>query len=215
MIVHAPRTPTLSELLERIGDVPLCRIRFDPPPGSATVEDVIRLDDHEDRLCELIDGVLVEKAMGFHESLLAVFLGRLLGEYVDRRNLGVVAGEAATLQLFPDLVRIPDVCFVSWDRMPDRKLPAAPVPHLVPNLAVEVLSKSNTKSEMAAKRRDYFSAGVELVWEIDPKTRTVAVYRSAADVATLGSDEVLDAGEVLPGFQLPLRDLFATLDRQG
>jgi Uma2 family endonuclease len=84
-----------------------------------------------------------------------------------------VAGEAGMMQLAPGLVRIPDVSFISWDRFPDRKLPRDPVPHLAPDLAVEVLSQSNTPKEMDRKRRDYFNAGCKLVWITDPETRTV------------------------------------------
>ena len=62
-----------------------------------------------------------------------------------------------------DLVRIPDVAFTRWDRLPDRRRPTSPVPRLAPNLTVEILSRGNTRAEMAAKRRDYFVAGVELV----------------------------------------------------
>jgi Uma2 family endonuclease len=82
-------------------------------------------------------------------------------------------------------------------------------------LAVEVLKRKNTVSEMARKRQDYFAAGVRLVWEIDPLGRTANVYTSPTDVTALGLDDTLDGGDVLPGFRLPLRELFAELDRQA
>jgi Uma2 family endonuclease len=68
---------------------------------------------------------------------------------------------------------------------------------------------------MAIKRQDYFAAGVELVWEIDPDRRTVIVYASAVDSTTLTTGDMLDGGMVLPGFTLPVQQLFAELDRQG
>jgi Uma2 family endonuclease len=68
---------------------------------------------------------------------------------------------------------------------------------------------------MAAKRQDYFAAGVELVWELDPVARTVAVYTSPAAPTVLGTADTLSGGGVLPGFTLPLAALFAELDRQG
>ena len=80
---------------------------------------------------------------------------------------------------------------------------------------MEVLSQSNTPGEMAAKRRDYFGAGVELVWEIDPDDRSVVVYTSVSAATTLGAGDVLDGGTVLPGFTLAVADLFAELDRAG
>jgi Uma2 family endonuclease len=119
------------------------------------------------------------------------------------------------MELMAGLVRIPDVAFTNWDRLPGRRYPTAAIPQLAPNLAVEVLSRSNTPGEMAVKRQDYFSAGVELVWEIDPRTRTVAVYTSPAQATTLGSGDTLDGGSVLPGFTLAVQELFAELDRQG
>ena len=206
---------TLADLLRRLGGMPLDRIRFQPAPGTATVEDVTRVWEREGRLCELVDGVLLEKVMGWNESSLAVFLSGVLNAFVIPRNLGIVTGPDGTMEIMADLVRIPDVAFTSWQRLPERRRPTAPIPRLAPNLAVEVLSASNTPGEMAAKRGDYFSAGVQLVWEVDPAARTVAVYTSATGARILGPAETLDGGAVLPGFRLPLPDLFGELDRRG
>ncbi len=115
----------------------------------------------------------------------------------------------------PALVRIPDVAFTRWDRLPGRRYPDDPIPAISPNLAAEVLSVSNTHGEMKTKRRDYFAADVELVWEVDPTTRQVMVYTSIADVVTLTTADILDGGTVLPGFSLPVHDLFAELDRHA
>jgi Uma2 family endonuclease len=206
---------TLADLVKRLGGVPLDRIRFHPAPGTATVQDVIEIKEREGRLCELVEGVLLEKAVGYAESQLAFFLGGLLNAFVIPRNLGIVTGPDGTMELAADLVRSPDVAFTSWDRLPGRRRPDAPIPRLAPNLAVEVLSRSNTPGEMGAKRRDYFAAGVEIVWEIDPRARTVVVYTSPTASMTLTSAYTLDGNPVLPGFTLPLQQLFAELDRQG
>jgi Uma2 family endonuclease len=205
---------TLADLLKRLGGVPLERIRF-RPCGTATVQDVIDIEQKEGKLCELVEGVLVEKTVGFTESRLAMFLGGLLNAFVLQRNLGIVTGPDGTIELMPDLVRISDVAFTNWDRVPGRRCPTAPVPHLAPNLAVEVLSSSNTPGEMAVKRQDYFTAGVQLVWEIDPEKRTATVYTTPTAGTALGIADSLTGGTVLPGFTLPLRDLFAELDRHG
>jgi len=204
---------TLADLVNRLGGVPLDRIRFRPYP--ATVQDVIDIQDREGRLCELIEGVLLEKTVGLIESRLAMFLGGLMNAFVIARNLGIVTGADGTMQITADLVRIPDVAFTNWDRIPGRRQPTSPVPRLAPNLAVEVLSRSNSPDEMAVKRQDYFAAGVEVVWEIDPQQRTVVVYTSPVVATTLGPADTLDGGPVLPGFTLPLSKLFAELDRQG
>jgi Uma2 family endonuclease len=206
---------TLADLLKRLGNVPPDRVRLFPPPGTATLQDVIDVEDREGMHCELVEGTLLEKPVGLIESRLAAFLISLLNAFVLPRNLGFVAGEAGTMQLMPGLVRIPDVSFVNWDRLPGRRAPTDPIPLLAPDLAVEVLSRSNTPGEMAAKRRDYFTAGVQRVWEVNPDNRTVAVYTSPTDFTTLGVGDTLDGAPVLPGFTLPLSQLFGELDRQG
>jgi Uma2 family endonuclease len=146
---------------------------------------------------------------------LAVLLAGLLNTFVLQKNLGIVTGADGTVELMPDLVRIPVVAFTSWDRLPGRRYPTVPIPRLAPNLAVEVLSRSNTPGEMAVKRQDYFTAGVQLVWEIDPDKRTASVYTAPNAGTALGIADSLDGAMVLPGFRLPLRDLFAELDRHG
>ena len=94
--------------------------------------------------------------------------------------MGLVAGEAGTIQLAINLVRIPDVSFISWDRMPGGEVPKNPVPLLVPNLAVEVISRGNTPKEMAEKLREYFEKGVRLFWYVRPRSRVVDVYTGVA-----------------------------------
>jgi len=206
---------TLADLLDRLGGVPLDRIHFTPAPGTATVDNVIDVATRERQYCELVDGVLVEKAVGYGESQLALTFGAALVHFVVSRNLGIMTGKDGTMRIMPHLVRIPDLAFTSWGRIPGRRRPMDPVPGLVPNLAVEVLNWSNTPGEMLRKRRDYFTAGVELVWEVDPERRTVAVYTTPIDPVILAVGDVLDGGSVLPGFVLPLADLFGELDRHG
>lgn len=92
---------TAVDLVERFGAIPLHRVVQDPPPGNATEQDVIDLDDHEDRLCELVDGALVEKTVGAYESYLTVHLIELLGAYVRKHKLGIVLGEGGMMRLAP------------------------------------------------------------------------------------------------------------------
>ena len=210
-----PTFETLADLLERLGNVPLERIRISPPLGTATERDVLEIAARSGRLCELIDGVLVEKPVGYGESFLAVFIARMLGNVVGPRNLGYVTGEQGMLRLFPGLIRIPDVAFASWDRFPERRWTGEPIPDLVPDLVVEVLSESNTAAEMRIKTREYFKAGVRQVWLVDPKPRTVTVFESPVESATLHENETVNGGTLLPGFTLSLNELFAELDRHG
>jgi Uma2 family endonuclease len=215
MTTSPPTIDTLADLLERLGGISPQRVRFHPLPGTATEEDVIAIERREKRLCELVDGVLVEKAMGYRESLLACALIEVLRAFVRPRNLGLVSGADGMMRLFPGLVRIPDVAFASWDRIPNRRVPTAPIPELAPDLAVEILSEGNTEAEMARKRREYFEAGVRLVWLVDPEARTVSVYTAPEQATVLDATQTLDGGVVLPGFTLPLAELFAELDRQA
>jgi len=206
---------TLADLLEQLGGIAPARVRFRPVPGAATEEDMLAIHDREGRLCELVDGVLVEKAMGLRESYLAIVLSTILWNFVQLRNLGLVTGEAGMMRLMAGLVRIPDVAFISWARLPHQRVPTEPVPALAPDLAVEVLSAGNTPGEMARKRQDYFAAGVHLVWQVDPNTRTVEVFTAPDQSTVLHEAQTLEGGTVLPGFTLPLQELFSELDRQG
>jgi Uma2 family endonuclease len=211
----SPAIETLADLLEGLGQVPLDRIRFHPAPGTATERDVIEIEARENRLCELIDGVLVEKAMGFVESILAGAILAALREFVVPRNLGHVTGADGMMRLAPGLVRIPDVAFLSWNRFANRQLPDSALPELAPDLAVEVLREGNTEEEIERKRREYFEAGVSLVWIVNPRTRTASVFTSVAECHELSENELLDASPVLPGFRMSLRELFSELDRRG
>ena len=205
---------TLADLMEKLGNVPLERIRLHPFPGTATVEDVLRLCDREPKcLCELVDGVLVEKVMGTPESRLAARLLQILQNYLDEHDLGILTGADGPLQILSDQVRFPDVAFICYDRIPEGADPATPVPNWIPSLAVEVLSAGNTKAEMTRKLRDYFEAGVELVWYVDPSDRTVRVYHSPEEVITLTEADTLDGEQLLPGFRLSIRDWFDRASR--
>ena len=93
--------------------------------------------------------------------------------------------------------------------IPRRRLPAGQILDVVPDLAVEILSPTNTKKEMDRKRREYFKGGATLVWEADPETRTVQVFTGPETSETLDENGVLDGGTVLPGFTLSIRDWFA------
>ena len=100
------------------GRVSLDRIRFRPSPGTAKLQDVIDIQSQEGKLCELVEGVLLEKAAGYNKSSLAIFLAGLLNAFVIPRNLGIVSGPDGTVELMGSVVRISDVAFTNWDRLP-------------------------------------------------------------------------------------------------
>lgn len=209
------RITTVGDVLKQFADYPPERIRLRPIPGTATKQDVIDVERDQGKLCELIDGVLVEKTVGFKESFVATEIIQLLGPFVKAHDLGLVAGADGTVELFPGQVRIPDVAFYAWNKLPARQIPDEPIPGVVPDLAIEVLSKSSTRGEMFAKRKDYFFAGTRLVWYVDPAACTVDVYTGTVDVYTgvdagtkLTETDTLTGGDVLPGFAVAVADLF-------
>lgn len=213
--MNAAMTTSLAERLADLGGIPVERIRTSPPPGTATLEDLIRVNDQKSGRCELVDNTLVEKAMGWRESLLAGILLHWLHNYLDEHNLGVVTGADGMTRLFPGVVRGPDVAFVSWDSLPGRKLPQDSVPDLAPDFVIEVLSLSNTRAEMARKRREYFQGGVRLIWMVDPQRRTIAAFQTAEDVVVVDEDSTITGGDVLPGWSFDTAKLFAELDRKA
>lgn len=146
-----PKFRNAAEGLDSLGNVPLERIVFDPLPGTAADADFARQDDREDRLCELIDGTLVEKAMGHNESIIAATIVYFLNAVVIPHRLGVVSGDAGMIRLFNRRTRMPDMAYFSFASLPNGKLPSGPTPEIVPDLAVDVLWDSHTPQEMAIK----------------------------------------------------------------
>ena len=195
----------MSDLQHHLDDIPIDRIRLFPWPGTAAIDDVIEAGKPT---CELVDGPLVDKPAGFRESWIASRLSTWILNYLDEHPEGIVAGEGGTVQLLPNQVRAPDAAYYSRDRLPGGRIPEDPVPSIYPDLAIEVLSKGNTTREMSRKRNEYFQAGVQLVWEIDPRSKTVIVYRSSDDSMTLSESDTLTGDPVFTGFFVPVQDLF-------
>jgi len=212
--ITSPNLASVADVIKHVDGIPASRIRLRPAPGTATEQDLLDIYYREKRLCELVDGVLVEKPMGYYESRLAVVLCYFLEAFLEKHDLGVVAGESGMLRLGRALIRIPDVSFVSWERLPNRRIPREPIPSLAPDLAVEVLSQSNTQSEMARKAKEYFAAGVRLVWIVNPENRTLTVH-TPGEAVVRGENDLIDGGTVLPGFSFRLRDLFHRAERSS
>ena len=205
----------LAEVLDRLGNVPLERVVFGRRFGSATEKDVLKLlEAPRKRICELIDGILVEKAMGFWESTLASIITHYIWAYLDEFDLGMAFSPDAPIRVKTGRIRFPDTGFISWERIDGEYDEKKWLINVMAELAVEVLSKSNTKKEMDNKLIDYFDAGVRLVWYVDPKTETIAVYTSPEAKTTLTINDTLDGGDVLPGFSLPLKKLFRRMERR-
>ncbi len=203
----APTIRTLADLIRDLGDIDPSRILMVPAPGTAKLADVERYE------CELIDGTLVRKAMGWLEALLATFIGRKLGNYAEDHDLGEVIGADGFFQVFEGGSRAPDISYIAYASLPGGKLPTKPVPALPPDICVEVLSPGNTVREMKRKRTEYFTSGVKLVWIVHPVKRTVTVYERDDQGTVLQATDTLDGGKVVPGFTLALSRVFGKLDR--
>lgn len=208
-----PQTrPTLRDLALRYGNLPARRIRLDRYPADEN--DVEEFRNTERRIYELVDGVLLEKEMALLESAIAVEITTQLKIFVRGKSIGVVTGADGMMKLAPGLVRIPDAAFIRKAQFPGGRIGNTPIPSVYPDLAVEVLSPSNTDEEMDEKLRDYFASGTSLVWLVEPDTRSVLVL-GGPDRTTgvrLTVAESLDGGTVLPGFSLSVALLFAELD---
>ena len=152
--------------------------------------------------------------MGTYESYLAGLLIHLIAACVREHDIGIVLPTDGMLRLAPGLVRIPDVSFISWARLPGGKVPHTPVADLSPDIAIEVISPGNTREEMQQKLRDYFAAKIRQVWYVYPKSREIHVYTEAESATIYTEQQALDGGAMLPGFQLDLRQFFAE-HRQG
>lgn len=205
------RLEDVLHALDGLGDVPPARILMTPSPGTATEDDAIAILGRGRILCELIDGVLVEKGMGYIESFLAITIATMMKAVVKAGRLGIVSGSDGPCRIAPDVILIPDVSFLSWARCPRG---GGPIADVAPDLAVEVLSASNTKAEMERKRGLYFEGGTLSVWIVDPERRTIAVYDrdEPTNPRLYTENEVIELTEILPGFRLSLADLFGEID---
>jgi Uma2 family endonuclease len=182
------------------------RVLMNPIPGTATEADLVRcVDGDNKRLVELIDGTLVEKTMGAFEGRLGMLVAYYIESFLETNDLGMTFGAHSPFRVLPRQVRLPDVSFVPWSKLPNRKIPRDPIAPLIPDLAVEVLSVSNTRREMQRKRKDYFAAGVKRVWQIDPDTQTAKIYTAPEQFMEIDINGALDGADVLMGFTLPLK----------
>lgn len=178
-----------------------------PTTDTLTIEEFERLPDDGWRR-ELVRGRVVrEGPAGCEHGEIAGWIAGELHVYLRERRIGrvVTADTGFVLSVEPPTVRAPDVAFLREDQLDFDRTRFAP---LAPDLAVEIISPSNTMSEIHDKVLDYLDAGTRIVWVVDPGARTVAVYRSREDIRLIGVDGSLDGGDVLPGFRLPVSELF-------
>ncbi len=202
----------IPALLDRLGGISLDRLQTPPAPGTATVVDLVSAGKSA---CELVEGTLIRRPSDFFVSVFVSYLLSRLMPHVREPNLGILTNALAPVEILPGTVRVPDLAYTPWSRLPGRRIPTVPVAAVVPELVVNCFRVGNTRGEMVRKRGEYFRAGVRLVWEIDPRARTVRVYTSETAYTDLAATDTLDGGVVLLGFAVPVAELFAELDRHG
>jgi Uma2 family endonuclease len=159
--------------------------------------------------CELVNGrVVPTMATGDEHGDLEFELAMRLRAYGKESQRGrAVGGEVGIyIRRNPDTVRAADVVFISKER--DLRPRAQGYFEVAPELIVEILSPSDQMSRVKEMLRDHFSAGVQVVWVVDPPSRRVLVYRSLTSVMAFEDQQVLTDQELLPGFSLPIADLF-------
>jgi Uma2 family endonuclease len=179
-----------------------------------TANDLLSLAD-PDLPRELVRGVLrhVMPASPAH-GLVVVQATGILWQHVRAHGLGELFSESTAFILArdPDTVLCPDVAFVARERVAAAML-GQPFAELAPDLAVEVLSPSDRPAAVRAKVDEYLGAGVRAVWVLDPATRTVRVHPRGGVERLLSADDILDGGDVLPGFRCPVAALYPSLPR--
>ena len=175
-----------------------------------TVEDLWKIVADGSRY-ELSKGELLPMTpVGIRHAAIVSNLDRMLNNYVKQKRLGLVGPEGGfRLAKDPDTLRAPDVAFISKKRLEKAGGIPEKFADFPPDLAVEVLSPEDTASEILRKVEEYLSASVPLVWVVDPTTQTVTVYHSLQDIKMLSANQELDGGKVLPGFRVPVAEIFA------
>lgn len=167
--------------------------------------------EYANKQLELVDGrlVVMTPSSGMNAGI-ALAIGHYIYQFVKENDLGQATGADGGYVLYPDTVRVPDAAFIAKERIPDGEFVFYPT---APDLAVEVISPSETASTVTFKNREYLEAGTRIVWNVYPKEKVVDVVTLADDGALISHQktisDTLDGGEVLPGFSVPVAAIFS------
>jgi Uma2 family endonuclease len=173
---------------------------------SAEFSDLASLPENAGRILELVEGGIIEKMPSFVPSEIALNIGSFIKQYVREHHTGYVTAADGGYIMSGSDVFVPDVGYITRERLPQKPMREAPVP---PDMAVEVKSPTDRKRDMRVKAEKYLAYGTRLVWLVFPEEQAVEVYTPDEDVKTIGIGGVLDGGDILPGFTLTVRDIFA------
>lgn len=172
--------------------------------------EIAQRPENADKRLALIDGEIVEMPPSSQiNTVIAMRIGHFFNAFVIPHDLGYVTGADGGFTLTEHNARQPDVAFIAKARHPVLEGVAFPI---APDLAVEVISPSESSNDVLKKVQRYIEAGTRLVWAVYPLEQTVYVWSPAPDgglhVKIFGVEDTLDGGDVLPGFTLKVRDIF-------
>lgn len=180
-----------------------------PEKKLMTADELWEMPEVPGKRFELVNGELVEMpGASLIHNLIAALVYELIRDFVREHGLGLVFTDGASYVLrHPNLMRIPDVSFVSWDRLPEEGLSEG-YARFAPDLAVEVVSPHDRAIEVREKVNEYLEAGTKAVWVSWPELRSVSAYKSGSVTRELGPEDALEGGDVLPGFRTKVSELF-------
>ena len=178
-------------------------------PKLVTAEELLEMDSRDIK-GELIRGVFCERmSEGMEHGEITILLASGMINFVRPRRLGrVIGGDSGVfLEKGPDTVRDPDLAYISADKLPlDVRVKG--YLEVIPDLVTEIISPSDRPAQIHDKTRMWLSYGVRIVWEVYPERREVWVHRLGHPYTVLGEDDTLDGDDVIPGFSIPVRDIF-------
>lgn len=178
-----------------------------------TVEEFWAMPEDPGHRYELVDGELVDIDGAPRHGRLTLRAGRLLDDHVTNTGLPMDVSVSTGFQMDPYTLRVPDVQVTTWERMAAYDEDAGGWPRFAPDLAIEVVSPSNTPAELPRRTTEYFANGAQVVWVADPTPRTVAIRRPDQPEQVVGVGDTLYDDPEIPGFACPVPDVFAVLDR--
>ena len=164
---------------------------------------------------ELVDGELIDMDGAPPHGSITGEIYLLLRLHIRATGLPLTAGVATGFQMSPYTLRFPDVHVTTWERMAAYDADAGGFPHFAPDVAIEVISPSNTPAELDRKTAEYFANGARAVWIADPGPRTVAIRRPGMPEQVYQGDAMLYGDPEIPGFACLVSEIFAVLDRRS
>ncbi len=179
-----------------------------------TVEEFWAMPEDSGHRYELVDGELVDMDGAPPHGRMTGEIYLLLRLHVSNAGLPLDVGVTTGFAMGGHTLRFPDVHVTRWEQMAEYDEDAGGWPRFAPDVAIEVVSPSNTPSELALKAREYFANGAAAMWIVDPDPRAVTIRRPGAADVVFGSDDVMTGEPEIPGFSCAVADIFAVLDRK-